>query len=296
MKLPEIQRIQVYEGHPAAVYALAPWKNMQFFSADGNGNIAQWTLTNPNGNIVMKIPNAVFYLKSILEEDLLCALSASGEIFLYKILHREYDKIVCDATFLYQCAFVSPYLYISAANGKLYRLHLKRLTLEIIEHFQEGLRALLWWNHYLWIGSQKGTLIAYEPSSQKVVLQIPAHRYSIFSIMALDDTILLTGSKDAHLCLWKWENNKLVLLEKVPAHYYTINAIVVREGFQQFFTASRDKTIRIWKFPPLQLQRVIDYPRRGGHQASVNALLWLHGSLLSAGDDRKIIQWQIEAI
>ncbi len=296
MKLPEIQRIQVYEGHPAAVYALAPWKNMQFFSADGNGNIAQWTLTNPNGNIIMKIPNAVFCLRTIPKHDLLCALSASGEIFLYNIANRKYHSVTCDSTFLYQCAFVSPYLYISAANGNLYRLNIKDLTLEIAWRFQEGLRALLWWQQLLWIGSQKGTLIAYNPANQQVILQVSAHRYSIFSLTPLNASTLLTGSRDAHLCLWKWENNELVLLEKVPAHYYTINAIVVREGFQQFFTASRDKTIRIWRFPPLQLQRVIDYPRRGGHQASVNALLWLHGSLLSAGDDRKIIQWQIEAI
>jgi WD40 repeat protein len=55
-----------------------------------------------------------------------------------------------------------------------------------------------------------------------------------------------------------------------------------------------DKSIKVWNTEDMKLLKVIDRARHGGHGTSVNKILWLsEHRLVSAGDDRNIIIWDI---
>ena len=82
-----------------------------------------------------------------------------------------------------------------------------------------------------------------------------------------------------------------------PAHWFTINKIVFHPEGKWFATGSRDKTIKIWDAETFELLKVIETMRDKGHINSVNCLLWSEHNdyLLSCGDDRSIIAWEVGA-
>ena len=107
-------------------------------------------------------------------------------------------------------------------------------------------------------------------------------------------TRLLSGSRDAHLKMWDLEKNCEMIFDE-PAHWFTINDIVFHPSGQLFATASRDKSIKIWDAQSLQLLKVLEGARDGGHFNSVNRLFWSahEGQLVSGSDDRSLIIWRV---
>ncbi len=103
--------------------------------------------------------------------------------------------------------------------------------------------------------------------------------------------VLVTGGKDAHLRCWNIADAYKEVLA-IPAHFFAIYSIVFDDTGKMMATCSRDKTIKIWDamtFDPLQRIE----PGATGHTHSVNRLLINKQSLISCGDDRKIIAFEI---
>lgn len=98
--------------------------------------------------------------------------------------------------------------------------------------------------------------------------------------------VLVSGGKDAHLKCWNI-NEQFRQVLSIPAHQFAIYSIVFDIHGKYCFTASRDKTIKVWgaqDFTPLQ--RI--GPGSDGHNHSVNKLLCKGQKLISCGDDRKV--------
>ena len=133
----------------------------------------------------------------------------------------------------------------------------------------------------------------------KLLLQqvIEAHDNSVFTATYKEGYVLLSGGRDAMLKQWTWshEEKEWQIDDSIPAHNYTVNKIALNPSRRLFATGSRDKTIKIWQTKPIELLKVIN-PEKfpNGHTHSINTLHWLDDStLLSAGDDKKIISWKI---
>ena len=113
----------------------------------------------------------------------------------------------------------------------------------------------------------------------------------------MTEKTILSGSRDAHLAAWQFSSLESSLLHTIPAHNFTINSMSYHADWQLLATASRDKTIKLWDAQQLRLLKVLD-PQKAemeAHTHSVNTLLWLdyNDLLISAGDDRTIMAWQM---
>ena len=79
----------------------------------------------------------------------------------------------------------------------------------------------------------------------------------------------------------------------VTGHLMTINSLAIHPDGDFLATAGRDKTVKIWGTKDLLLHKVVEAVRDRGHVNSVNTLAWLDDStLITAGDDRRILEWQ----
>ena len=121
-----------------------------------------------------------------------------------------------------------------------------------------------------------------------------AEGFSVNTVcLSADEGYLYTASRDAHINVFDAKNN-FKLLESIPAHNYAIYEMQPSPNKKYIATASRDKTVKIWDAQTMKVLARIDKEKNAGHVNSVNTLLWMSDNvLLSAGDDRSIIAWQI---
>jgi len=104
--------------------------------------------------------------------------------------------------------------------------------------------------------------------------------------------VLVSGGKDGHLRTWRTDQGFGALLE-LPAHKASIYRIAFSPDGNLMATASRDKTAKLWDASTLAPVGRLDRSA-GGHTHSVNALLWCGATLITAGDDRRILAWSQE--
>jgi WD40 repeat protein len=92
-----------------------------------------------------------------------------------------------------------------------------------------------------------------------------------------------------------WQVGSYEIIKSIPAHNWAIYDIAYSPNSNLFATASRDKTLKIWDSKTFQLLKVINKEKYDGHLNSVNKLIWstYNNYLISAGDDRSIIIWDI---
>ena len=101
--------------------------------------------------------------------------------------------------------------------------------------------------------------------------------------------VLLSGGKDGFLRAWPLAGTADELLS-IPAHRSAIYAVAFNGTGTRFVTASRDKTMKLWDAQGLDVAERLD-ARGGGHAHSVNAACWLGNSVISGGDDRRLLCW-----
>ena len=106
-----------------------------------------------------------------------------------------------------------------------------------------------------------------------------------------DGALILTGGRDAHLNIW--DAKTYTRIKSIPAHNFAIYDIVFSPDAKLFATASRDKTIKIWDAETFELQVRINKENFEGHVNSVNKLIWTENYLLSTGDDRSVMVWEV---
>lgn len=162
-----------------------------------------------------------------------------------------------------------------------------------------------------------------------------AHMAAVFTLKQLDGGHLLSGSRDKTLRVWRssaWKGGgEQPLAAKLhPPHYDGVSAVAVRPSDGQFFSASRDGSIRRWTTHSLAsdlqqtyahgdwLQALAVSPSENvlfsggrdcvikvwnsdiqaldvlsGHRGPVNALATLDNHLISASSDRTIRFWEV---
>lgn len=294
-------------GHKGSIYALSKgFQKGQFFSGDGNGWVAQWTVEQTDtAKVIAQVPSTIFALCPLPKQQLLAVGSMQG--ILYFIDLQANSVVPPSLQFsksIFDLQLQNNSLYICGGDGLLSVMDIRTRTLtKNLPLSNNSLRSFALHPivpNLAAVGSSDHHIYLVDLDKWTVVQRFKQHNNSVFSVQfSPDGQYLLSGSRDAHLGIFQANNQEkshFSWQKSLPAHLFTINHIAFSSDQRYFATASRDKSLKIWSASDFSLLKVIDYtkPKINAHNHSVNKLLWLDNhTLLSASDDRSMMIWEI---
>ena len=297
----EVSKIASLTGHADCIYSLE--KSMhdnQFFSSSGDGMVVQWNLNDlENGMLLAKVPNSVYALHLLQQENLLVIGQNFEGIHLIDLETRqEVASVKITSSYIFDIKSTDGHIYIGTGDGHL--IVLEKQTLNVVHKIRlsdKSIRAIaIDPNRQIAaIASSDNHLRIFSLAKREIIYTVPAHDNSIFTVaFSPDFKYLLSGGRDARLKAWDC-NQGFVLAHEIVAHMFALNHIAYSPDGKYFATCSMDKSVKIWDSNQFRLLKVIDRARHTGHATSVNRLLWSswNDSLLSAGDDRLISVWNL---
>lgn len=303
MKVNGITRRSVFTGHSGSIYSIAgPAQQRSFITAGGDGIIAEWRVDGADegeplanvGKVVYSVAidpgnmrvfagqseGGIHVIDTEKKKEIRLLQLHEGPVFKIGVF-KEQDLLISlggdGAMVLTQLSNLEPRKKIKLSHGKLRDIAVS----------DNGIAA---------VGTGEGSVKILELHEWKVIHEFESHRPG-FSVNALcfspDGSRLFTGSRDAHLNIHDVKEG-FKLLRSIPAHNYAIYSILFHPDGDLMATCSRDKTIKIWDPGTMEVRARIDREQFDGHLNSVNALYWHpDGTLVSAGDDRAVMLWEI---
>ena len=299
-----VKKINTYTGHRDCIYSLeGGHKPSVFYSAGGDGYVAQWDLENLHeGQLVAKVSASVYALHYYAAHQCLVVGQNHEGIYFIDVANKKIaGSIKLTQSAIFDITSAGNLLFVAAGDGVLTIVDMEKRAVEARYKLSDSsLRSLAFGNnsHYLTIGASDNNIYVFDVIKGAVFRKIQGHRNSVFSVSyPHPSSHLVSTGRDAHLNFWSVADD-YELVESIPAHTFSINHIAFRNDYRYFATGSMDKTVKIWDYRARKLLKVIDKPRHGGHQSSVNKLYWsnYNSYLISASDDRSISVWDLELL
>ncbi len=306
---PHVTRRYAYAGHTEPVYTLALGPGGSFYSAGGDGVVAEWNpATGENIRAVFKAPAPLYSLCYIPGRELLIAGQNDGGLQWFELAT---NRVLRSARVHSRGAFdVLPILehgLLACAGGdgvlSLWQLDTQTclLTAQVSSERLRSL-ALSPQGDHLAVGASDGMIRIFDAASLKPVQAWQAHSNSVFTLAySPDGRYLYSGSRDAHLRTWD-RVERYEMQHDVVAHTLTIHHLSFSPDGRYLATAAMDKTLKLWDAATLKLLKVIDHRRNQSHTTGLNRVLWLPSlvddvgtlyRLLTCSDDRQVLQWDV---
>lgn len=300
MKISAQQRANLL-GHQGAVYALerGPEPGM-IFSGGADKMITAWDLLS-GGNLpfLARLPSPVYSLCYVPEKNLLIAGTSSGAVHLIDLSKKEEVKILRHHTaqvFDIRYSSVHGRFYTLGGDGTMAVCSIESLSaIRLLKLSSSKLRQMDMdlGQTELAIACGDGDIHILDAFTLQEKYRFNGHEFSANAVrFHPNGKTLLTGGKDAFLKSWNREN-QYAPMKAIPAHNFAIYRILFSPDGLLFATASRDKTLKIWNASDLSFLLRLDKETYSGHVNSVNTLIWTD-SLVSAGDDRSLLVWEIK--
>ncbi len=295
-----VEKLHSFTGHKDCVYTIEPCGTLPFFfSAAGDGLVVKWDLLNPdNGELIANVPNSIYALHFLFEQNLLVAgQNYEGIHLLDWQSKKEIKSLKLSAAAIFDIKSHNELLFVAGGDGLITVVHLPSWTVVATINASTKSARTLAVNptvNELAVGYSDHSIRIFDLQTFALKQEWNAHKNSVFTLAYTNGyKTLLSGSRDAHIKAWSVEDN-YQLKEDVAAHLYAINNIALSPEGKHFATGSMDKSVKIWDTHEMKLLKVVDKARHAGHGTSVNKILWLNNDeLLSAGDDRVISRWRI---
>lgn len=297
----EIRKIAHFQGHKDSIYALRRHDVGVFYTASGDGMVAEWEIHSPEqGKAIARLPVSIYALQPLPQHNqLLVFANYFGPRLVDLSTKKERETVRCTDQAIYTCCEIGKEVWFGDAKSNLFYYLPGEQKVALIDspsdksarviavHPSEKLVA---------VGYSDTSIRIYDVGTKSMIHSIDAaHSTSIFALaFHPEGDYLVSGGRDAKIKVW--DTRTWISQEEIPAHLHTVNTISFRIDGAYFATASKDKSIKIWNFSTGKLIKVIDYERHKGHQNSVNDLDWSGEDqiLLSGGDDRSAIAWELQ--
>lgn len=286
-------------GHAGAVYCLAPGRsNHTFFSGAADGFIAEWNANDAQPEkFSVKLNSPVFSMAHCLNKSILATGLFNGHLHFIDLKERkELRNFQINEGGIFSLSYNanSNILYSGSQSGVFRAWNMNELNSTIaLPLNDQKIREINCdeKNDLILVSSGSGELIILEPDYFNEMHRLKLHEGGVNSAFIKDELIFSAG-KDGHIRISSLHTGKN--LESVPAHNYGIYRIKPVDE-NHFITCSRDKTVKVWNYTDLTAPLRLDFKNFKGHTHSVNDLLVLHSnnSIISCGDDKKIIVWKV---
>ncbi|MBB2144262.1 WD40 repeat domain-containing protein [Pedobacter sp. LMG 31464] len=297
-----LKHLQTFSGHQNPVYALANSdKAGIFFSAGNDKGVVEWSLKKM-AFVMVKVPvqSSVYALHNYNNQ--LFIGERSGAFSVYDFIEQ---KVIARVN-----AHAKPIFDIKTIKSKN----------ELLTTGEDGTVAV--WSlkdfteiYRFQVAYDTVRCIAISPDETEIAFGCKDHLVRIYNLAdySLKQTLeghklpvtslayhpagkyLISGSRDAQLNIWSLPS--YVLTQTIPAHLFTIYNIAFHPTLPYFATSSQDKSIKIWDAENFKLYKILSLEKAGiGHTHSINKISWSNDGkyLISTGDDRKVMVWQIE--
>lgn len=295
---PKTTKLSELSGHNGAIYCLgAGRKTFTLFSGGADGFIAEWNLqTFEPEKFSVKLDSAVFSMCTIPGTTLLVVGLFNGHLHVIDWQNRQEIKhLVMNTRGVFTLCYDNNtgLLYSGGGDGVMNVWDITSWELMLsLPLSEKKIRHISVQDKNVFVCCGDGVLRVLENSFFNEIFSLQAHQGGVYQALP-EEHLLYTAGKDAHIRVWDAKTRQL--LESIPAHNYGIYSLVKwQPGL--LASASRDKTIKLWDPYNFDHPLRIDYKTFKGHQRSVNALHvceW-NNSLISAGDDGKIMVWSNE--
>jgi WD40 repeat protein len=293
----------IFTGHADAIYDLCEGHVLPFFySASGDHFVGRWNrLTGAYEQPLAKAVSSVYCMETIPVTPLLLIGTRSGLIHVVDVQQRKpLHSLQLHTKPVFDIQYLPGQGQFSAAGEDGLLTVWDATSFSLVHSYQlsnTALRclALSPSGKLLAVGGSDNLIRLFSLPEMEQVAILQGHANSVFTAVFTDEDTLLTGSRDAHLFRWENSGGIWVTTAQIPAHNFTINHLALSPSGKWLASASRDKTVKIWETGTLQLRKVLQLEKvDNAHTHSVNRVLWLSDKeILSAGDDRRIIAWQI---
>lgn len=293
----EVKKRHTFLGHNDSIYTLQVIDDFRFVSAGGDGMVVMWDLRAPDeGEVVVKIPNAVYALAYDPSEEML--LVGQNNDGIHKIdlkTKQEVGSIQLGEYQIFAIKLIDQQVFVALSNGELVQLSRDLHILSRTKFANDRIRSIDAKEGEIVLGCSDNIIRIIDRSTLALKKEIKGHKNSVFATkFHPSEKYLLTAGRDAHIKVWDTQAD-YVLRESIAAHLYTVNDVIFREDGRYFVSASMDKAIKLWDAHNFRLLKVLDKHRHAGHGNSVNKLLWMNYQdlLVTCSDDRSISVWEI---
>jgi WD40 repeat protein len=285
---------EIYTGHRAAVYGLSSDTAHTLYSADGAGMLVKWPTGQTDGLLIAQ-GNSPWYACTVLPETgEVVAGNLAGEIWwVNPSAVQVTGTIMAHQKGVFGLFPLHNGLVSLGGDGVMHfwQGKIKTSSIKLSHATLRGIAKHPKLNLIAVAASDAQIYLVDSESFSVVKVIVGAHEPSVFVVtFSACGKFLISGGRDAHLCIWAIDS-AFELLHRIPAHHYTINDILFAPDGFSFFTASRDRSIKQWDVTDFRLLKVMDAARYSVHTASVNRLSWHLGKLWSVSDDKRLVCW-----
>ncbi len=285
-------------GHASSIYALAS-DSRYIYSASADRHIARWRIdTGLQDPFSIRFDYPVYALSLLNHNAFLVAGLNNGNVHVFDLEKRieiKYFKQHSQAIFCITENERLNHFYVTDAGGTISVWNSTTLELLISIPMNCGkIRRISISSdgEFFACACEDGYVRIFDTITFNEQHTFFAHKDGVSSVLIhpLNGKLLFTGGKDAMLRLWNLNSD--MMLEEKPAHHFVVyDLIAVHEG-EYIVSASRDKTIKIWKSQDCSFIERLDLKTKG-HKHSVNCLIKMSESSFASGsDDSKIICWE----
>jgi WD40 repeat protein len=290
------------KGHQSGIYALMQGDEIdELISSGGDGMVIAWKISeNSTSKILVGLKEVIFSMIKTPEKGVYLFGTMNGTI--YK-LNRESKELTkkgnAHSNGVFDMLFLNDNLIASIGGDGMLRTwdYPSFHPVHEVLVSDKKLRSLDLNKElaHLAIGAIDGTVSIIDVKNLKRIMRFKAHDRGVYLTRYHPHRkMLITGCIDGTLNFWKTDQDYKHIYQR-QIHDSTIYGFDHHKEEDMYVTVSKDKSIKIWD-PSFDVPKTINKFNGAGHVHSVNAICWMYnGILASAGDDKVIKLWDIQA-